>query len=231
MGATLIINLKNYPKAFGSGAVAFAKSAESVSASFKDVEIIIAPPMPDLALVAESCSISVFSQSVDYGGIGQSTGKVVPEALVASGVQGVIINHSENRVGISKAKILLENAKAAGLKACICVENGYEASAAASMNPDYVAIEPRELIGSGVSVSSAKPDLIRDAKNACGSHFSGKILAGAGISSDADAKAALLLGADGVIVSSAIAKSTEPEKVIYSLAAALGMGKVKHVEG
>ena len=230
MDATLIINLKNYPKAFGKGALMFARCAEDAAASFKGIEIIVAPPMPDLAMVAGSCSISVFSQSVDYGSIGQSTGKVVPEALAASGVRGVIINHSENRVGISKAKALLENSKAAGLRVCICVENGYEASAAASMNPDYVAIEPRELIGSGVSVSSAKPDIVRDAKNACGMGFSGKLLAGAGISSDADAVAALLLGADGVVVSSAIAKSAEPEKAIYSLAAALEDCRVKPVE-
>ena len=230
MGTVLIINLKNYPKAFGKGALMFARYAEGAAASFKGVSIIVAPPIPNLALVAGSCGIDVFSQSVDYGGIGQSTGKIVPEALAASGVRGVIINHSENRVGMSKAKVLLENARAAGLEACICVENGYEASVAASMNPEYIAIEPRELIGSGVSVSSAKPDIIMDARKACGRGFSGKLLAGAGISSDADAKAALLFGADGVVISSAIAKSAEPEKAIYSLAAALEDCKVKPVE-
>jgi triosephosphate isomerase len=231
MEAILIINLKNYPKAFGKGALIFARCAEDVAARFKGVKIALAPPMPDLALVAGSSSISVFSQSVDYGSVGQSTGKIVPEALAASGVRGVIINHSENRVGMSKAKVLLENVKAAGLEACICVENEYEASVAASMNPDYVAIEPRELIGSGVSVSSAKPNIIRDAKKACGKNFSGRLLAGAGISSGADASAALMFGAEGVIVSSVIAKSAEPEKAIYSLAAALELRGTKPVEG
>jgi triosephosphate isomerase len=43
----------------------------------------------------------------------------------------------------------------------VCSNNESTSAGAAALAPEYVAIEPLELIGSGVSVSKANPDIIR----------------------------------------------------------------------
>jgi triosephosphate isomerase len=81
------------------------------------------------------------------------------------------------------------------------------------MKPDYIAVEPRELIGGKISVSQARPELISDTVKAVKT----KVLCGAGINTRQDVKKALKLGAKGVLVASAVAKSKNPGKVLKEL--------------
>jgi len=53
------------------------------------------------------------------------------------------------------------------------------------LNPDYIAIEPPELIGSGKAVSKEKPELIAKAAKAV-KNTNTKLLCGAGIVSGED---------------------------------------------
>ena len=48
----------------------------------------------------------------------------------------------------------------------VCVKDVAEARKYARLNPDYIAIEPPELIGSGKAVSKEKPELITKAADA-----------------------------------------------------------------
>jgi triosephosphate isomerase len=87
------------------------------------------------------------------------------------------------------------------------------------LNPDIVAVEPPELIGSGRSVSKTKPEvvtstvkLIRDINENV------IILCGAGITTGEDARAAIRLGTDGVLLASAFTKAADPAKVLSELA-------------
>ena len=74
----------------------------------------------------------------------------------------------------------------------LCVLNNLATTAAAaSLSPDFVAIEPPELIGSGIPVSKANPEIVIGAvKSAEGV----KVLCGAGISKGDDVLAAIELG-------------------------------------
>jgi len=47
------------------------------------------------------------------------------------------------------------------LTTIICSNNIAVTSAAAALSPEYVAIEPPELIGSGIPVSKADPEIVR----------------------------------------------------------------------
>jgi hypothetical protein len=82
------------------------------------------------------------------------------------------------------------------------------AAAAAALGPDYVAIEPPELIGSGVSVCRADPGIIRRSVEAARKVAPGvKVLCGAGIQTGECVRIALELGTNGVLLASSVVKA------------------------
>lgn len=97
-----------------------------------------------------------------------------------------------------------------GLVSIVCTNNVSTTRAVAALRPDFVAIEPPELIGSGIAVSKAKPEVVensvRSAKEICREI---KVLCGAGITSHEDYVRALDLGADGVLLASRIVKAKD----------------------
>ena len=86
-----------------------------------------------------------------------------------------------------------------------------------SLNPNYVAYEPPELIGSlTTSVAQAQPEIITQAHeiaNAAGT----PLIVGAGVHSREDVKKSLELGAVGVAVASDIVTAKDPRKEILDL--------------
>ena len=71
----------------------------------------------------------------------------------------------------------------------------------AAFDPEFLAIEPPELIGTGTAVSKARPELVRGSVMAASERgFRGMVLCGAGIVSGEDAQAAMRLGAQGILV-------------------------------
>ena len=82
-----------------------------------------------------------------------------------------------------------------------------------------VAIEPPELIGTGIPVSKAQPEIIVDTIKLV-REINEKIIVicGAGISHSEDVSAALELGAHGVLVASGIVKAKDPYAVMHSFA-------------
>ncbi|MEM1805090.1 MAG: triose-phosphate isomerase, partial [Nanopusillaceae archaeon] len=92
----------------------------------------------------------------------------------------------------------------------VCVTNDKLARTIAYLDPDYIAIEPPELIGTGISVSKAKPEIIiNSVKSIREINNKVKILVGAGISNGEDVKKAIELGVNGVLVSSAVTKAKD----------------------
>ncbi|MFW9813429.1 MAG: triose-phosphate isomerase [Candidatus Thorarchaeota archaeon] len=217
----VIINFKTYPQATGEAAVKLAKTCESVSKEF-DVPIVVAPQIPDLYRVVQSVDIPVFSQHMDAGDPGRFTGHTLGETLVETGCSGTLLNHSENRMQLADIEEAITKARKLDLYTVVCTNNPAVSVAAATMNPDSVAVEPPELIGSGISVSQAQPevitgtvDLIRKVNDEV------VILCGAGISNGDDVSAAMKLGSQGVLLASAVAKSDKPAEVLKSLAGPL----------
>jgi triosephosphate isomerase len=172
-----------------------------------------------LSLVSERVTVSVFAQSVTEGEIGQSTGAIIPESVRESGAVGTILNHSEARLAIGPLKRLVPRARAAGLKVCLCTATPAEARELVPLNPDYIAIEPPELIGSGVSVSKARPEVVTETvEQVLRAGFKKKILCGAGIVDGKDVIRALQLGVDGILVSSSVVKAKDWRAKVSELA-------------
>ncbi|MCP8322057.1 MAG: triose-phosphate isomerase [archaeon] len=219
----MIINFKNYLEASGEGAIKLAKVAESVAKEL-DVEIVVAPPIPDLSTVAKSVSIPVFAQHVDLAKPGSTTGSIVPEIIKACGSAGTLLNHSEKRVPIKVIKELIPKLKDLGLYSVVCAKTPKEVKDRAMLLPDYVAVEPPELIGTGRAVSKVKPEVILRSKEAVKEvSDSVKLICGAGITSGEDVSIALKLGSVGILVASSVVKSDSWELKIRELAKPLAI--------
>ena len=110
-------------------------------------------------------------------------------------------------------------AKRLGLITIVCANDNIVGAAVAKLNPDYVAVEPPELIGTGISVSTARPEIvINSVKMIKEVNPNIKVLVGAGISNKEDVKKALEYGAEGVLLSSAVTKANNFYEKIKELA-------------
>jgi len=85
-------------------------------------------------------------------------------------------------------------------------------------DPDLIAVEPPELIGGDISVSSAQPDIIRNAAKLIGCN---KLLVGAGVKNGKDVRIAIELGARGVLLASGVTKAKDPKAVLMDLVSGL----------
>ena len=217
MEPVIVVNLKTYSEASGKSALNIARIAESI-VNETGRKIIIAPPQPDLALVCSSVSIPVFSQHVDNVKPGNTTGFVPPEGAKAAGAKGTIINHSEHRLVHADIEELVERCKALGLVTIVCTNNIRVSRATAMFHPDYVAVEPPELIGGNVSVTDANPEIVSGTASAIRSVAKGVgILTGAGVKNGRDVAKAIELGTDGVLLASGVAKAKDPRAVLLDL--------------
>ena len=203
----LIVNLKNYSEVAGSYSIKLAMAAERVVPPSR-VKIVVAPSAGSLAYVANAVSISVFAQHLDDSQIGSTTGFNVPEIAKSYGVSGSLINHSEHRISLSTISHLVERLRNLKMISVVCARTPREVMKLATFAPDYIAIEPPELIGSGVAVSKAKPSVITrsvDAVNRVNPDVS--VICGAGIVSAEDVSAAINLGSKGILVASGVVKA------------------------
>ncbi len=215
-----IINCKNYEEIAGDKIIKFVKIVEKISKKYK-IKIAVAPPQHLVGLVSKS-SIPILAQHVDVSRVGSTTGFVVPELLKKSKVSGSLINHSEHRISANEIALLVQKLRDLKMISILCVKNVAEVKKYAKLNPDYIAIEPPELIGSGKAVSKEKPDLIIKAVNAVKSRKNKtKLLCGAGIVSGADVSKASELGSQGILVASGIIKAKSWTNMINEFAKAL----------
>ncbi|MFY9800907.1 MAG: triose-phosphate isomerase, partial [Methanoregula sp.] len=131
-------------------------------------------------------------------------------------------NHSERRLTLADIESSVRALQAQKLISVICSNNESTSAGAAALGPEYVAIEPPELIGSGVSVSKANPDIIRRSVAAVHAvNPSVRVLTGAGIQSGECVKIAVDLGTDGVLLASSVVKAPEPATVLRDLVSKL----------
>jgi triosephosphate isomerase (TIM) len=220
-GRTFILNFKNYQEVLGEGSLRLTAAAQKASER-TGLEVVVAPPAPLLAWVASRTSIPVYGQRAEAKPEGKSTGALIPEALKGAGCKGAIINHSEARISIAEVGELVPRLRSLGLASCVCAESVEEIERMAAFSPDYLAIEPPELIGSGVAVSKAKPELItRSVSAARGTGSKSKILCGAGIVDGSDVRAATKLGTEGILVASSVVKAKDWDAKVSELASAL----------
>ncbi len=215
-----IINCKNYEEIAGNKIIEFVKIAEKIAKKHK-IKIAIAPPQHLIGLVSNS-SIPILAQHVDNFSVGSTTGYMIPELLKKSKISGSLINHSEHRISEKEIIALVLRLKELKMMSVVCVKDVAEAKKYAKLNPDYIAIEPPELIGSGKAVSKERPELITKSADAVNSaNNKTHLLCGAGIISGQDVAKALELGSKGILVASGIIKAKDWTKIIEEFSKAM----------
>ncbi len=218
----LVINYKTYPTSIGTPALEIARCVEKYCKEY-GIEGMIAVPATMIGELASEVEITVLAQHVDPIKPGRGTGYLTVEAIKDAGAKGSLVNHSEHRVTISDAQTIIKRLKEHGLISVACGDTPEATLAVAFLGADIVAMEPPELIGTGVSVSKAKPEVVTETVSLVRRYFGMEkpILVGAGVSSGNDARKAVELGANGVLVASAVMKSSDPCKIIRELAYSL----------
>lgn len=217
----ILINLKTYQQSTGSKAIELALIAEDVSRN-TGVCIAVSPQTIDLRPVINATSIPVFAQHIDPIEYGKNTGHNLPKAFVNAGCTGTLISHSERRLDLKSIDDTVKRAQEVKLFQVVCVDTIERGESVASYHPDSIAIEPPELIGTGIPVSKAQPGIIEGAVKSVKKVDSNvKVLCGAGITSGEDVSAALDLGAEGILVASGVVKADDPRIKILELARAM----------
>jgi len=211
-----IVNFKTYSESTGDNALKLAKAVKEVR-SETGKEIIVAPQFSDIYPVAK-VGVPVFAQHIDSIAPGSHTGHVLAEAVKEAGAIGTLINHSERQLELAEIEAAINAARRVGLLTVVCANDIAKASAVAAFKPDFVAVEPPELIGSGIPVSKANPEIVRGTVKAVQNVAPDVgVLCGAGISKGEDVRAALELGTKGVLLASGIVKAQDPKKALVQL--------------
>ncbi|MCS6770282.1 MAG: triose-phosphate isomerase [Candidatus Caldarchaeum sp.] len=217
----ILLNFKSYKEAAGNRGLELAKTAERV-ASQTGVIVAVCPSIVEMAKFVQNVSIPVLSQHCDPYEPGPFTGAVVAEHLKEIGVAGSLLNHSEKRLKLSDISAAITRLRGVGLDTVVCADDLAAAAGAAALEPSAVAVEPPELIGSGISVSTAKPEVVAGAvKTVKAVKPNVHVICGAGVSSAEDVRKAVALGSEGVLLSSAYVKSRNPEQLLLELCKAL----------
>ncbi len=211
----LIINLKAYKESTLKNAIKIAKICKKLEkeAKKKNVEIILCPQLVDLKDTINE-NISVYSQHIDSYEYGAHTGHSVVSLISDLKAKGTLISHSENILSLKEIEKRIIIAKKNNLKTCVCARNAITAEKIAKLKPDFIAVEPKELIGGDISISTAKPQLISKSLKAVGKI---PLLVGAGVKNGEDVRKSIELGAKGILVASGVAKAKNPEKAILEL--------------
>ena len=207
----LILNFKNYQEIEGQKGIELARSVQKVSESFGgSIQLVVAPPQPALSLVKQNVNIPVFAQHLDYAEAGSTTGYFIPEMARSFGAEGSLVNHSEHRIDeLDTIHGLVNRLRSLQMVSVVCARTASEVSTLATFEPDYIAIEPPELIGSGRAVSKENPSIVTDSINAAAKMSqNARVICGAGITDANDVSSALKLGAVGILVASGIIKAT-----------------------
>lgn len=213
----ILINTKTYREATGKNAVKLAKACSRVAMQ-KKIPIILAVQATDISTAAKAASIPIWAQHVDNITYGRNTGFLTPEAAKAAGAAGTLLNHAEHKLNYKVLRETIAKCRKVKLKTMVCAATRKEAAIVAAFKPDYIAVEPPELIGTGISVSTAKPGIITNSVAAV-RKVSKKIpvVCGAGITNGNDVKKAIELGSHGALAASGIVLARSQDAALREL--------------
>ena len=203
----VVVNFKTYQTAHGGSAEELARAMASIETEARLVAAVSALDLS--AVVSAAPDLEDWCQHLH------------PDTAVERGATGSLINHAEHKVSIEHVAMLLDQVPE-DFSVCACAADVDEAQALAALRPTYVAVEPPELIGGNVSVTSADPGIVsatvaavREVTDEVG------ILCGAGVKTGADVATAIELGTVGVLLASGVTKADNPRAALEDLVSKL----------
>ncbi len=213
----IIVNLKTYEQGYGANGFELCKIMEEISIEH-NVNLAVAVSAIDLVDYADNLKIPIFAQHVDGVNYGSNTGSILPEAVRYSGAVGTLVNHAECQMSWEEIEKTINRCKELDLTTVLCTADLDSSEKGSRLNPDMIAVEPPELIGGDISVSTAKPEIISDTVEIVKKINSNiSVLCGAGVKNQEDVSKAISLGSEGILLASGVVKSSEPRKVLLDL--------------
>lgn len=213
----VILNFKTYLESSGEDALNIAKILESVALE-SGITMAAAPQTTDIFRISQETDIPILAQHVDPISPGGHTGSNLLEAMIESGISGTLLNHSEQRMKLADIQNVVELTKKRNMASVICTNNIETSGVVATFNPEFVAVEPPELIGSGIPVSQAEPEVVEGTVTKVKKvNKRTEVLCGAGISTGDDMRQAMDLGASGVLLASGIILADNPKEALLDL--------------
>ena len=211
----IVVNCKTYATASGQAAETLATMMQDVET---DARMVLAVSALDLGAVSRAApELELWVQHLDPVSRGSNTGRVEPLTAIERGAKGTLTNHAERKVPLGDIDQLLAMIPA-NFEVCACAADTKEAKALAHLSPSMIAVEPPELIGGDISVTTADPSIVRNSVNAVSQIDDNvRVLCGAGIKNGQDVLAALDLGASGVLLASGVTKSPDIQSVLNEL--------------
>ena len=210
----IVVNFKTYSTAMANAAEELGQKMASV---ITDARMVAVASAFDLSSVSSIKGLEVWSQHLDPVGQGSHTGWLEPETAIARGATGTIINHAEHKVSIEHVSALMEMLPE-GFPICACAADVDEARALAKLGPTFIAVEPPELIGGDISVTTADPSIVSDTVAVVKEvNPNVRVLCGAGVKNGQDVATAIKLGAEGVLLASGVTKANDPLFVLRDL--------------
>ena len=212
----IVVNFKTYASASGATAEMLAVAMEAHSNG--PARMVAVVSAFDLEAVRRAApSLEVWSQHLDPVGQGGFTGWLEPKTAMHRGAQGTIINHAEHKVEMDHVKRLLPQLPD-DFPVCGCAADLEEAKSLAEMGPTFIAVEPPELIGGDVSVTTADPSIVSDTVAVVkATNPDVRVLCGAGVKNGQDVATAIKLGAEGVLLASGVTKASDVASVLNDL--------------
>lgn len=203
----------------GDEVIDLARAADAASVAY-DIDILFTAPYVDIRSVVQATErLLVCSPHMDPLHRGRGLTEILPEALVAAGCSGVMLNHAEHPLTISALTATIDRAREAGLFTIVCADSIREARAIAILGPDIIVAEPTELIGTGrtsdhsyvvasnAAIKAVDPTIL--------------VLQGAGIRTAEDVYAMIASGAEATGSSSGIANATDRDALVRDMIAAV----------
>jgi triosephosphate isomerase len=213
----IVLNEKAYVESMGKQGFELAEVCVEV-AEETGISIAICPQQVELALIASMVNIPCFAQHVDAIEPGSHTGFVTLEAIKAAGAAGSLVNHAEHRLKLADIDFTIAKAASLDLLTIVCTNNIAVSKAAAELKPYAIAVEPPELIGTGRAVSKVDPGIVENTvREVKGVEEECIVLCGAGVTNGEDVRAAIALGADGVLLASGVVKAKDPKAALLDL--------------
>ena len=215
----VVVNFKTYESAHGIAAEELALIMEQIETDARMIAVVSAFDLS--AVVSAAPNLEIWTQHLDPINFGSNTGWLHPETAIQRGAKGTLINHAEHKVSIEHIAMLLDNVPE-GFTICACAADIDEARALSALQPDYVAVEPPELIGGDISVTTADPEIVSGTARAIReiSEDVG-ILCGAGVKNGQDVLKAIELGTSGVLLASGVTKVRDAVAALNDLVSEL----------
>lgn len=199
----VFLNFKAFKETIGFNALKVIKEIDKKYNKIK-IGAIINPADISLISFAKIRYIKIYTSLNKYcENFGAFTGCIPLSYIKRIGIRGLLLNHFENQIKFDLIKKFILFSKKNRLETIVCVKNLKEAKKIDRLNPNYIALEIPELIGTRLAVSKYKTKnlkkFVKLIKNIP--------ICGAGISKPEDVKLAREIGTKGVLIGSSFAKS------------------------